>query len=211
MSVVYNWIAQIILLIMLATVLEMLLPNDSFKRYVKMVIGLVLIVALLSPVMKLFSMPVDEILRSINPPPQEDPIKKSLNNNKKVIESNIHSYIQQQTAVQMKNYVQKELIDRYHLTINQLEPEIDPESSESPVKSVKVWLGQAKTKSDKPESSVKPVEEVTVDVANQKASKVSENKQAAENKQYEKVRKFLSEKWGLASDKISIQMEGGDT
>jgi len=45
------------MLIMLAIVLEMLLPNDSFKRYVHMVIGLVLIVALLSPIMKLFNTP----------------------------------------------------------------------------------------------------------------------------------------------------------
>ena len=194
---------------MLATILEMLLPNDSFKHYVKMVIGLVLIIALLSPVMKLFNTPVDEILQSISPPPQEDQIKNSLNNNKKVIETNLNSYIQQQTAVQMKNYVQKELMDQFQLSIKDLDPQIDPDSTESPVKSVKVVLGQAKTKSDS-KASVEPVKEVTVDVSKEDRQESNQKKQtAAESGKYQKVQKFLAEKWGLSSDKITIQVEGG--
>jgi len=208
-SVIYSWITQIILLIMLATILEMLLPNDSFKHYVKMVIGLVLIIALLSPVMKLFNTPVDEILQSISPPPQEDQIKNSLNNNKKVIETNLNSYIQQQTAVQMKNYVQKELMDQFQLSIKDLDPQIDPDSTESPVKSVKVVLGQAKTKSDS-KANVEPVKEVTVDVSKEDRQESNQKKQtAAESGKYQKVQKFLAEKWGLSSDKITIQVEGG--
>jgi stage III sporulation protein AF len=207
MSVVYDWIKQIILLIMLATILEMLLPNDSFRRYIKMVIGLVLIVALLSPVMKIFNMPVDEILQQIAPPSSEDPIKNSLNNNKKVIDANLNSYIQQQTAVQMKNYVQKELMDQFQLSIKKVVPTIDPESTDSPVVAVSVLLGQAKTGKSDQSARVEPVKEVTVNVTGDENVQPQKKTTSSE---YKEVRSFLAKKWGLSQSKISIQMEGDE-
>lgn len=206
MSVVYNWITQIILLIMLATILEMLLPNDSFRRYVKMVIGLVLIVALLSPVMKIFNMPVNEILEQINPPSTDDPIKNSLNTNKKVIDANLDSYIRKQTAVQMKNYVQEELMDQFQLSIKKVDPTINPDSTDSPVTKVSVILGQAKTSEDKSSADVEPVKEVTVNVSEEDETKKKSTSKSADTK---KVRDFLAKKWGLPENHISIQMEGG--
>jgi len=201
LSVVYHWITQIIMLIMLAIVLEMLLPNDSFKRYVHMVIGLVLIVALLSPIMKLFNTPAEEILKSIHLPQQEDPLKKSINDNKKVIESNLTSYIQQQTAVQMKNYVQKELMARFHVAIEDIEPEITPDKTDAPVASVKVVLGQAA--SDETIHNVEPVKEVHIAVTEQKSSKNDSSEERIG--QNVKVRQFLAEKWGLSPEQIALQ------
>lgn len=55
MSFLTEWIANIILFIMLAVILDLLLPNSAMQKYAKMVISLLLIVIILSPIFKLLS------------------------------------------------------------------------------------------------------------------------------------------------------------
>ncbi|WP_353947936.1 stage III sporulation protein AF [Sporolactobacillus sp. Y61] len=54
MSYLSGWISQLVLIVLFAVILEILLPSGGFQKYVKLVVGLVLIVVLLDPVMKLF-------------------------------------------------------------------------------------------------------------------------------------------------------------
>lgn len=49
-----TWIRQIILVVILATFLELLLPNNAMQRYVRFVMGLVILVMMLSPLFVLF-------------------------------------------------------------------------------------------------------------------------------------------------------------
>lgn len=48
-----GWLKELILLILIATFADLILPNNSLQRYVKTVIGLFLILVLLSPVVRL--------------------------------------------------------------------------------------------------------------------------------------------------------------
>ncbi|MFP3440851.1 stage III sporulation protein AF, partial [Pantoea sp. SIMBA_133] len=61
MAVITGWITNIIVLILLATVLELLLPNSSMQRYVKMVIGLMLMAVILSPILTIFTKDFDSM------------------------------------------------------------------------------------------------------------------------------------------------------
>ncbi|MEO3944388.1 stage III sporulation protein AF [Gorillibacterium sp. CAU 1737] len=62
-----SWIKEIIVVVLLATFADMLLPNKSMQRYVKTVIGLFLLMILLTPVLHLFRMnwDTDRLLQSI--------------------------------------------------------------------------------------------------------------------------------------------------
>ena len=54
MSFLTSWISNIIIFILLATVIDMLLPNSSLQKYAKMVIGLLLIAIIITPILSLF-------------------------------------------------------------------------------------------------------------------------------------------------------------
>jgi len=54
MALISSWITNILLLILFATILELLLPNSSTQRYVKLVVGLMILVAMLQPVLSIF-------------------------------------------------------------------------------------------------------------------------------------------------------------
>ncbi len=55
MEFLIEWVTNIILFILLATVIDMLLPNTSMQKYTKMVTGLLLIAIILTPIFKLIS------------------------------------------------------------------------------------------------------------------------------------------------------------
>ncbi|KPV43251.1 stage III sporulation protein AF [Alicyclobacillus ferrooxydans] len=54
MTVIGGWLRQIILIIFLAILADFLLPTKSMQKYVRMVMGLAVIAAMLQPVMPLF-------------------------------------------------------------------------------------------------------------------------------------------------------------
>lgn len=49
------WLKKIVLLVLLATVLDLLLPNTELQRYVKLVMGLIILLVILSPILTLIS------------------------------------------------------------------------------------------------------------------------------------------------------------
>lgn len=53
MDWISDWIRQIILIIFIATFIDLLLPSSSLDRYVKLVMGLIIIMAILQPVLQL--------------------------------------------------------------------------------------------------------------------------------------------------------------
>lgn len=62
-----NWLRELIMIVLLATFVDMLLPNRSMERYVKLVLSLLILLTLLSPITKLLkSDPVGELKRAMS-------------------------------------------------------------------------------------------------------------------------------------------------
>ena len=62
MSLLVEWIRTIIIFILLATIINMILPNSNIQKYVKMVVGLIFIVIILNPIFKLLQSDLSETL-----------------------------------------------------------------------------------------------------------------------------------------------------
>lgn len=50
-----SWLQNIILIVLLATFVDLLLPNSDLQKYSKMVLGLLIMLTILSPLLDLFS------------------------------------------------------------------------------------------------------------------------------------------------------------
>ncbi|MFW5433092.1 stage III sporulation protein AF [Paenibacillus apiarius] len=67
MSWLGQWLKEIIMIILLATFIDLLLPNRTMQRYVKLMLSLIILLTLLSPVLKLFDAKVtDELAEQWN-------------------------------------------------------------------------------------------------------------------------------------------------
>ncbi|CAI6062722.1 hypothetical protein PAECIP112173_01855 [Paenibacillus sp. JJ-100] len=83
-----NWLQDLIMIVLLATFVDMLLPNRSMERYVKLVLSLLILLTLLSPITKLLrSDPVGELKRAMTAmeaPQDEQTLEKILAQGKRM-------------------------------------------------------------------------------------------------------------------------------
>jgi len=52
-NILRSWVLNIVTIIVFVTFLEILLPNSSIKKYIKMIVGLLIMLVILSPVLEL--------------------------------------------------------------------------------------------------------------------------------------------------------------
>lgn len=65
MDFIKEWVTNIILFVLLATVIDMLLPSSKLQKYTKMVTGLLLIAIILTPILRIISSDFEEALVSV--------------------------------------------------------------------------------------------------------------------------------------------------
>ncbi len=53
MTALAEWLKQIIIVVLLATFIDLILPNRSLQRYVKLVVSLFILITILSPILRL--------------------------------------------------------------------------------------------------------------------------------------------------------------
>ncbi|RYL92345.1 stage III sporulation protein AF [Sporolactobacillus sp. THM7-4] len=210
MNYLSEWVSQLVLIVLFAVILELLLPANGFQKYVKFVIGLVLIVALMDPIIRLFQIDPGDLIRGIRAEQTNGNVQNETARQKKEIENAQAAYIHEQVAVQLKDRVKEELDDKYRLQIKDIQLSGKQVNGESlSLDKVIVFLGQAPRRNDGTTESriIQPVKDVSVDLA--KDPPFSETKNTTG--EIEKVRSFLAERWEIDKHLISIHLEGGDS
>lgn len=203
MEFIKEWVTNIILFILLATVIDMLLPNSTFQKYTKMVAGLLLLTVILTPVFKLVSHNFEDILVSAT---SNERLEENMNNSielqKKEIQASLDEYTLNKMAVQLKEDANEELIEEYGIEINSIALSID--NSENDVgfpENLNKMVIQLK-ESKAPQDAVEVVSTIQIDTQ-QPLPKNNEQLDTAS------IVSFLSEKWDVRNSVIEITYEGG--
>ncbi|WP_160721594.1 stage III sporulation protein AF [Bacillus sp. USDA818B3_A] len=203
MDFLKEWVTNIILFILLATVIDMLLPNSSMQKYTKMVTGLLLIAIILTPILKLISEDFETTMSSIPSyqAPGEKNMKNSIELKKKEIQASQHAYILEEMAVQLKKDVKEELMNQYGLEIDKIDLAVNEESDKAfpeNLQKVTVLLKQ-------PDSGTKTVEAIKQIEINTERPLPS----AGSTVETKKIVSFLSEKWKVTEGTVEVSVEGG--
>ncbi|EMI09824.1 stage III sporulation protein AF [Anoxybacillus salavatliensis] len=186
MGLLTEWISHIITFILLAVVIELILPNGSFQKYVKMVVGLLFIFILFSPLLRLFHGDVNTWFASIQQQ-QNATLENDIEKKKKEIQASQRAYILEQMAVQLKNIASEELMRTYGLTVTDISLTI-AESEQIPpqIEAITVELAEETT------SVVKPI-------------RIQSSPETTE--QHEDIARFLAQMWGVDQQMITIHLE----
>lgn len=205
MQILTTWVSNIVLFVLLAIIIDLLMPNSSLQRYTKMVIGLLLIVIILNPVLKIFNTNIEDILKTFQLPTVEEKIKVEnlIENKKKEIQASQRAYILEQMAVQMKTMVEGELMEVYGLKVEAVHLQFSEDEgplSEEDLKAVEVIVREENTNGD---SDVVPaVKDITIDTTTPFIKKEKNDLSAVEQ--------FLAKNWQLEPLKVDVVMEGGE-
>ncbi|MDQ1001575.1 stage III sporulation protein AF [Neobacillus niacini] len=203
MEFLIEWVTNIILFILLATVIDMLLPNTSLQKYTKMVTGLLLIAIILTPIFKLISKDFETVMAQI--PTFQDSGEKNMENlielQKKEIQASNHAYILETMAVQLEKGVEEELMEQFGLEIAKIELTTKNDSQESFPENLEMVTVRLK----QPETSVTTVEaiqpvSITTDTPLPSKEPTEES---------EKIASFLSQQWNVTEKAIEVSVEGG--
>jgi stage III sporulation protein AF len=220
-----GWLKSVIMVIMLATFVDLLLPSNTMHRYVKTVMSLFVLLTLLTPVMQLFkkNWNMDELIRSAEKKQNEttmlassggknlmkslDDITKEAQKLKAEGQKQSQQMIQAQLAALMKEDLQKQT--DFGVQDVQVLAQFDNNGKPS-ISRVKVTLDdkEAKKKSSSGQNSiaamepVKPIDPIRIDkdikVQGSVSSQVNTNGEAELTPQLAAERERLSK--GIARD-----------
>ncbi|GIN85519.1 stage III sporulation protein AF [Heyndrickxia sporothermodurans] len=204
MAFIREWIMNIVVFILLAMIVDMLLPNSSLKKYTKMVTGLLLIAIILTPLLKVASKDFDQLASSISNTDivNKNKIDNLIESKKKEIQAVQHEYTLEQVGADMKKEVKEELIKRFGKDIQKIKVESSNQTSASknPVDKVIVYLEEADN--DKSISVIKPID-IMIHSDN------SDEKQAT--KESEDILAMLSKSWDVSEKQIELHIGRGDS
>ncbi|MHA6251004.1 stage III sporulation protein AF [Oceanobacillus sp. CAU 1775] len=201
MEYISDWITQIIIFILLATMIDLLVPRLTMHKYIKLVIGLILIIILLTPIFMLFQLDVegqlaDSYYSIFNEFDAMDDTKDSMESQKNEIESLHDAYILEEMAVQLKSLVNEDLREEHDAIISELYFTFDDEETMSyeSLQEVIVYLQAATNK----EGEIQKVDEIKIDTRT--------DLQEEDN---EEIIQLLRDNWELTEKEISVYWEGG--
>lgn len=200
-----EWVANIILFVLLATVIDLLLPNTAFIKYVKLVMGLLLITIVITPVFKLLDTDFETLIESV--PSIEGEVEKKMENSlemqKKEIQASQHAYILEETASMLRESAEEELMEKYGLQIEKIELEMDAKNGVSPDNLTKITVFLKKQEeNEETETAVAKVEKIIIDTSSPPSDQIT-------LKDSGEIAAFLAAKWGVEEKKVEIVGEGG--
>ena len=204
MSFLAGWITNIIVFVLLATVIDMLLPSSALQKYAKMVIGLLLIAIILTPILGLFHTDFDKVLTAVTSE-FENKNKKDLGNltemKKKEIQATQGAYILEQMAVDLQTEVEEELMEDYKVKISSIDVGVTNEESPSLEELQHINISLEEAEKEDSTSAIETVAKVDINTRG-KTSSIDVNLEA--------VKKFLATSWSVDEEIIEIAGERSD-
>lgn len=204
MEALQSWVMQIILFILLAFVLDMVLPDTDIRKYVKLVMGLMLLLLFLKPVFALFQVDstkaVQEAMEGFAALTDAPSIENSIEEKKSEIDSVQRAYIEEQMAVQLKDQANPTLQEKYQMQITDIAvafKEGEDEETTEAIDSIQVTVQS--TDQGLPEGEIS---DVVID-----SSRPIEAKEQTED--MERVKSYLVDVWELEDLPLEVTQKGG--
>ncbi|GGK02723.1 stage III sporulation protein AF [Lentibacillus kapialis] len=210
MDSLINWVTQIIIFLLLASVIDLLIPANSMKKYVKLAMGLILILIFLKPVFYLFDLDVRQELKASFAELEQDRIKNNeaenlMEKKKSEIQSSQHAYILEQMAVQLKDVANNPLQEKYRKEIADIEFQFTSKT-ELTYDNLNQNLGEVKVtlrESESGEGGVDAVDDVVINTDEPLKDESDFN--------VEGIKQLLHNVWDVDKEKIILLGEGGSS
>ncbi|SFS93279.1 stage III sporulation protein AF [Marininema halotolerans] len=211
-ELVADWLKPIIILVLLATFMDLLLPHNGMERYVKLVMGLLIIMAILSPILQFLQKDIQlsDIAWDSQINGQGEASLTSIQQEGKRMGKKQEKMIQSEVEKKMALAIQQDVEKRFKVEVTTVTAQTTTHAKKEP--SVhKLSLRYQKQKEPNTSQQVDPVDEVKPvhvelsdhDSRNESKPKISTKTDALGRR----IRQYLSETWGIPPDAITIKQE----
>ncbi|SEN22887.1 stage III sporulation protein AF [Lihuaxuella thermophila] len=210
-----DWLKQIILLILIATFMDLLLPNHTMERYVKLVMGLLIILAILSPIFNLLQKDLNLSSLAFTTDRSTDaktlaPIDQIKQNSEK-LKTAQNTLIQEQTEQAMEQMIQEQIAQKFPVEV--METNVTTQMSPEHVTRIKQIRLVARMKdAHSPDSgdgmrSPQPIMPVHVNVGEEQPASTRTEKPSQQAGLVRSIIDDLKRTWNLSSEQIQVRLE----
>ena len=200
-SFIRSWAEQVIVAVIIASIIEMILPENKNKKYIKMIIGMYILFNIISPVIKnnnYFN------FEEFNIEKYASTTSSSTEVNQKSMDKRLEQLYIEELEKDLKNKVKEK---GYNVTSCKIDAVLNENSSNKGINKIKLKVSKLNSSNDK-NSSVNSIEKVEIKVGLDKIlnSKSNEEKNDNEASKIEiaELRKALSDYYQLDIKKIDI-------
>lgn len=204
MNFLNSWLQGIIISVIVATIIEMILPNGNTKKYVKVVLGIYVVFNIITPIINEFTNSNFELSSIINIEEytkKMDTYEVSSNNIEKSNEENIKQiYISN-----LKNDITAKLEEKEY-SVKKVDIEIENNETYK-IKNVELSLSKKEAKEEqetKNEVVINEIEKVEIQVGEKKKDDAKEEKSDLTESEKKEIKKYLSSVYELQEKQITI-------
>lgn len=199
-----SWAQGIIVAVVIATIIELILPEGSCKKYVKVVIGIYILFTIIAPVIGKVSKKDIDINDILNTQKYEQEISKNNNDIYKKFKSNNSRTIKDIYVSNLETDIKSKLKDKgYEVTNTYIKVKNDKNYSIDKI-SVDV-VKKENSKQNEKENKNESIENISINVqiSNDKNSEESKTVSINETEK-QNIKKYLSDTYQLEETNIKI-------
>lgn len=194
-AIISTWIKEIILVVLFATFLEMLLPNSSMQKFIRVIVGLFIMLAILNPVI--------DVIQNRNALDQVPTISGNLDNSSAIVDQT-HTMISKQEQLSVELY-KKELAKQIRALVIAIEGVADAKVSveldnnrprQEAIKGIVIYIQPGIS------SPVNHIEKVAIG----KGTEPSLSTEVLKPQTSQKIQNSVSELLQIPKDKIEIKL-----
>ncbi len=205
-----SWVKNLCLAVIIISILEMLLPNNKTKKYIKTVMGLYILFSILSPFIensnniKFNIMDVDSFIENSN----------NVYNNEKVDQSSMDLRLNQMYKEELEKDITNKIKEKgYEVEKCKVEAEVSQNENDSGIRKITIKIKQKIEKSEEEKQKQSIEEKLLTEIQKiQKVDiKISEKEQEEENQEsnitktdIEIIKKFLIQEYEVNEKCLKI-------
>ncbi|MBA4494988.1 stage III sporulation protein AF [Paenactinomyces guangxiensis] len=209
-----DWLKQIVLLVLVATFIDLMLPNNAMERYVKLVMGLLIILAILSPIFQFLKKDVDLSTLAFTPDSSAsgkmEPINRIKAESEKLKQTQSR-LVQQQTEKTMEQMIERQVTKKFPVEVMEARVATRLTSEQVPhITQVQLVARMKEPGSSREPDDIKPiqpVEQVRVDTVTSGPVAVQSAPAAETTGLTRRIIDYLKQTWDLTPEQVQVSVE----
>lgn len=194
MEFISNWIQGIIVAVIIATIIEMILPNGTSKKYIKVVIGIYVLFSIISPIIEKFAKKDIDINEVINFEKYENSLTYKTSAN---LSKDNEKQIKQIYVEKMKEDMKSKLREKGFLA-SDIKVKV---ANEYEIEKLEIKIAKMENKEENEQSHINKIE---IRVAKQEKK---ENIQNISEKEIKEIKEYINTIYQIKENDIYITKE----
>jgi len=200
-SIINSWAQGIILAVIIATIIEIILPEGNNKKYIKTVIGIYILFVMIHPLISKVSnknINIDKVIK--------DTTSKMNEYKTEDLSLETKKYIKETYLEKIKEDINKKIEEKgYDINFLNLDIEIENEEFYGEIKSIDIRIDKKEIETEEniiSENTIQKIDTVEINISN-KTTINEENEKITED-EIISLKEYLSNEYGTAKEKIYI-------